>query len=45
MPKLLDKDASYTFRSYFELPYDTDEVLAEFGYSYTQKRLSLPQNR
>lgn len=43
MPKLLDKDASYTFRSYFELPYDTDEVLAEFGYSYTQKRLSLPK--
>ncbi|MFG6104504.1 hypothetical protein U2F10_19730 [Leptothoe sp. EHU-05/26/07-4] len=41
MPKLLDKDASYTFRSYFEMPYDTDEVLAEFGYSYTQKRLSL----
>ncbi|MEM9008583.1 MAG: hypothetical protein AAGE59_34370 [Cyanobacteria bacterium P01_F01_bin.86] len=43
MAKLLDKDASYTFRSYFELPYDTDEVLAEFGYGYTQKRLNLPK--
>ncbi|EKV02023.1 hypothetical protein Lepto7375DRAFT_4221 [Leptolyngbya sp. PCC 7375] len=43
MPKLLDKDASYTFRSYFEMPYDTDEVLAEFGYGYTQTRLHLPK--
>ncbi len=43
MPKLLDKDAKYTFRSYFELPNDTDEILAEFGYSYTQARLSLPK--
>lgn len=43
MPKLLNKDAKYTFRSYFELPNDTDEVLAEFGYSYTQARLTLPK--
>ena len=43
MPKLLDKDASYTFCSYFEMPYDTDEVLAEFGYGYTQARLNLPR--
>ncbi len=43
MPKLLDKDANYTFRSYFELPNDTDEVLAEFGYAYTQARLTLPR--
>jgi hypothetical protein len=43
VPKLLDKDAKYTFRSYFELPNDTDEILAEFGYSYTQARLSLPK--
>lgn len=33
MPKLLDKEANYTFRSYFELPNDIDEILAEFGYA------------
>jgi len=43
MSKLLNKDAKYTFRSYFELQNDTDEILAEFGYSYTQSRLNLPK--
>lgn len=43
MLKILEKDASYTFRSYFELPNDTDEILAEFGYSYAQSRLVLPK--
>ena len=41
--KILKPDASYTFRSFFEMPYDPDEILAEFGYSYTQARLSLPR--
>ncbi|MBW4506380.1 MAG: hypothetical protein KME64_07715 [Scytonematopsis contorta HA4267-MV1] len=41
-PKILQENANYTFRSYFELPYDTDEILAEFGYSFTQSRLKLP---
>ncbi|MEO0887455.1 MAG: hypothetical protein AAFY54_16240 [Cyanobacteria bacterium J06648_10] len=45
MPKILQKDASYTFRSYFELPNDTDEILSEFGYSYAQSRLSLPRTQ
>lgn len=45
MPKILQKDASYTFRSYFEMAYDTDEILAEFGYSYTQARLTLPKTQ
>lgn len=45
MLKLLDKDANYTYRSYFELPFDTDEILAEFGYSYTQARLNLTRNQ
>ncbi|WP_228016488.1 hypothetical protein [Leptolyngbya ectocarpi] len=45
MPRLLDKDASYTFRSYFELSHDTDEILAEFGYSYRQARLNLPKTQ
>lgn len=41
--KILQAGASYTFRSYFELPNDTDEVLAEFGYSFTRARLQLPR--
>jgi hypothetical protein len=28
MTKVLQEGVSYTFRSYFELPQDTDEVLA-----------------
>ena len=43
MSKILQKDASYTFRSYFELPYDTDEIVQELGYKYTQARLTLPK--
>ncbi|MEM7795553.1 MAG: hypothetical protein AAF579_14020 [Cyanobacteria bacterium P01_C01_bin.118] len=45
MPRLLDKDASYTFRSYFELSNDTDEILAEFDYVYNQARLQLPRTQ
>lgn len=43
MPKILQPEASYTFRSFFELPHDPDEILAEFGYTYVQERLSLPR--
>ena len=43
MPKILHPEASYTFRSFFELPNDPDEILAEFGYGYTQARLTLPR--
>jgi hypothetical protein len=45
MPKatLLQPEQSYTFRSYFEMPYETDEILAEFGYSLAKTRLTLPQ--
>ncbi len=39
---ILQEGGSYTFRSYFELPNDTDEILAEFGYAFQQKRLLLP---
>lgn len=42
-PKLLREDSSYTFRSYFELTYEPDDILAEFGYSFLQSRLTLPQ--
>ncbi|MDK3159237.1 hypothetical protein QPK87_22075 [Kamptonema cortianum] len=41
-PKILQEGVSYTFRSYFELPNDTDEILAEFGYQFERQRLSLP---
>lgn len=41
--KILNPGSNYTFRSFFEMPYDPDEILAEFGYSYTQARLDLPR--
>lgn len=43
MTNILQKDASYTFRSYFELPNDTDEIVAELGYRYEQERIALPK--
>jgi hypothetical protein len=43
--KILKKDTNYSFRSYFELPNDTDEILAEFGYGFTQSRLQLPRTK
>ncbi|MEM1251614.1 MAG: hypothetical protein AAGI69_04215 [Cyanobacteria bacterium P01_H01_bin.21] len=43
MATILKKDTNYTFRSYFELPHDTDEILAEFGYGYTQERIKFPR--
>jgi hypothetical protein len=41
--KILQENANYSFRSYFELPNDPDEILAEFGYTLRQARLKLPQ--
>lgn len=43
-PQILQENQSYSFRSYFELPYDTDEILAEFGYRFQIQRLSLPRS-
>jgi len=45
MSKILKENDSYTFRSYFEMPNDTDEILAEFGYRYHQARLNLPKTK
>ena len=39
--KILQERATYTFGSYFELPNDTYEVLAELGYGFA--RLQLPK--
>ena len=41
--KILQEDRSYSFRSYFELPYEADDILAEFDYTLIKSRLSLPQ--
>lgn len=41
--KILQEEANYSFRSYFELPQDTDEILAEFGYQFKRARLQLPR--
>lgn len=41
---LLEEGSSYTFRSYFEMPYETDEVLSEFGISLISRKLSLPKS-
>jgi hypothetical protein len=43
MPKLLDLNQSYTFSKIFELKIEVDELVAEYGYSLTRKRLYLPQ--
>ncbi|MBC6473622.1 MAG: hypothetical protein GDA48_13050 [Hormoscilla sp. GM102CHS1] len=43
-PKILQENQSYSFRSYFELPYDTDDILAELGYRFQVQRLSLPRS-
>jgi hypothetical protein len=40
--KILQEGREYTFRSYFELPYETDQILAEFDYSLVKAELSLP---
>ncbi len=41
--KILQEGQSYSFRSYFELSYEPDEILAEFGYLLIRSRLSLPK--
>ncbi len=40
--KILQEGREYTFRSYFELPYETDEIVAQFDYSLVKTELSLP---
>lgn len=40
---ILQADQSYTFPSYFEMPYGSDEILAEFGYTFSSDRIALPK--
>ncbi|WP_228016080.1 hypothetical protein [Leptolyngbya ectocarpi] len=42
--KILQEGKSYSFRQYFELPYEPDDILAEFGYGLTVGKLSLPMS-
>lgn len=42
-PSLLQTDKFYTFRSYFEMPYEADQILQEFSYTLHRQRLDLPQ--
>lgn len=42
--KILQDDRAYTFRSYFEMPHEPDEILAEFGYTLMATRMSLPRS-
>jgi hypothetical protein len=42
--KILNENQSYTFHSYFDLPFETEDILREFGYSLIKTELSLPQS-
>lgn len=41
--RILQEGQSYTFRSYFEMPYEADEILAELGYALVRTPLELPR--
>ncbi|WP_204103673.1 MULTISPECIES: hypothetical protein [Spirulina sp. CCY15215] len=40
---VLDFNREYTFSKIFELNAEVDEILADFGYSFSQEKLALPQ--
>ncbi|NEP12314.1 MAG: hypothetical protein F6K14_19325 [Symploca sp. SIO2C1] len=41
---ILEPGKSYTFRSYFEMTYEPDDILAEFGFSLQRSNLDLPKS-
>lgn len=43
-PRILKEGQAYTFRSYFELPYETEDILAELDYTFSRERIKLPQS-
>lgn len=43
-PAILQPGQSYTFRQYFEMNYEPEDILAEFGYSLRRSHLNLPQS-
>lgn len=42
--KILEPGGSYTFSKIFELKLIAEELAAEFGYTFSRKRLNLPQH-
>lgn len=43
-PPILQPGQSYTFRQYFEMAYEPEDILAEFGYTLKRTLLLLPQS-
>lgn len=41
---ILEPGKSYTFRNYFEMAYEPDDILAEFGVSLQRSALTLPRS-
>lgn len=41
---ILQPGQSYTFRQYFEMTHEPEDILAEFGYTLTRSLLALPQS-
>lgn len=41
---ILEPGKSYTFRNYFEMTYEPDDILAEFGFSLQRTSLDLPKS-
>jgi hypothetical protein len=41
--RILEEGQSYTFHSYFDLPYETEDILREFDYTLIKAELPLPQ--
>ena len=47
MPKqrILQENQTYTFSSYFDMTYEPDEILGEFGYTLRRQKLALPETK
>ena len=43
LSKILDTEQSYTFGSYYEMPYELEDILAEFGYRLERSQVNLDQ--
>ncbi|MEB3294518.1 MAG: hypothetical protein VKJ24_15285 [Synechococcales bacterium] len=43
LSQILDPEQSYTFRSYYEMPYELEDILVEFGYKLVRSQISLVQ--
>jgi hypothetical protein len=41
---IIQPNQSYSFADYFKLNYDTEDILAYFGYSFQPRSLELPKS-